>query len=70
MVAAKGLNDPYEYGKSYERWIEDKNALDLLGIRGERQFNLMAVVIFKHLDYCPIELDSALLYKRPLDPNE
>lgn len=46
-VAVIGFNDPYEPGRGFEQWLEEKTKLDLLGDAGVRQFNLMSIAIYK-----------------------
>jgi SAM-dependent methyltransferase len=47
-VSAVGLNDPYDPKQSFKEWLSKKEHLDDLGNCGQRQFNLMAVALYKN----------------------
>ena len=69
-VAAVGFNDPYHPERNYEDWVVEKNKLDFLGDLGERQFNLLCIVIYKP-NYAPLQESlptRARLYRRPPNP--
>ena len=69
-VAVVGFNDPYDPSKEFDKWLEEKTALDVLGDEGVRQFNLMSIVIYK--PGCKPEKESipprAKIFSRPLNP--
>lgn len=69
-IAAIGFNDPYEPNKDYDEWIRDKRILDELGLTGERQFNLMAIAIYKLDDGIEqvVLPPGGKMYKRPANP--
>jgi SAM-dependent methyltransferase len=69
-VAAVGFNDPYAPDRSVEDWLIEKHKLDALGDAGERQFNLMAIAVYKpgH-EPAPEDLPPrARLFRRPPNP--
>lgn len=68
-VAARGFNDPYQPGQTIEEWLKKKDYLDRLGEAGERQFNLMAIVIAKTRDsFSALNKSYSKIYVRPLNP--
>jgi hypothetical protein len=73
-VAAKGFNDPYQANQSFDDWKNRKLELDRLGCEGSRQFNLMAVVIFKDIASlgapCLALPPCGRLYTKPSNPYE
>lgn len=69
-VAAVGFNDPYAPGRPVHEWKAEKQWLDQLGDRGERQFNLMSIAVYKP-GFAPAagELRERIqLYLRPRNP--
>jgi SAM-dependent methyltransferase len=69
-VAAVGFNDPYKIDYQYDEWLQEKKLLDEMGYNGNRQFNLMAIAIYK-TGYEPSLPDlpaQATLYLRPRNP--
>ena len=69
-VAASGFNDPYQPDRPYEEWIVEKRKLDQMGISGLRQFNLMAIAIYKpgfEPNSATFPL-NARVYRRPINP--
>jgi hypothetical protein len=70
-VYAKGFNDPCESNLSFNDWKEKKAYLDRLGESGQRQFNLMAVVMCKNeSDKLSNAGDSYRTYLRPYNQFE
>lgn len=69
-VAAVGFNDPYAPERSVEEWLIEKGKLDALGDAGERQFNLMTIVVYKpgHAPAPEALPPRARLYRRPPNP--
>ena len=69
VVAVRGFNDPYKPERSVEEWLFEKEKLDELGIKGERQFNLISICIFKEIKNVNfdklIENKNIKLYHRP-----
>jgi len=68
-VIARGFNDPYKSPFVLEEYLKEKNYLDDLGFKNERQFNLMMICILKKWDEKIIEkLDPSYDIKtRPLN---
>jgi SAM-dependent methyltransferase len=70
-VGAKGFNDPYAPDRSFEDWLREKQKLDELGSIGERQYNLMAICIFKeNLKFETLKETNLKVYHRPKDKFE
>jgi SAM-dependent methyltransferase len=46
-VAVRGLNDHFVAGMSWEGFKERVEYLDTMGRKGERMFNLVAIIVFK-----------------------
>ena len=69
-VAAVGFNDPYAPERSVEEWLIEKRKLDDLGDAGERQFNLMTIVVYKpgHAPAAEALPPRAHLFRRPPNP--
>lgn len=71
-VAAKGFNDPYSPNRDFMSWKQEKSILDLKGESGERQFNLMAIVVFLDPDTAKqsysLNSDKGRYYWRPTNP--
>lgn len=69
-VAAVGFNDPYAPDRPVEEWKREKLKLDALGDRGERQFNLMAIAMYKP-GFAPVtnRMGNRIhLYRQPTNP--
>jgi hypothetical protein len=71
-VAAMGFNDPYAQNQPFELWKHRKLALDDLGYRGERQFNLMALAVFKDESSAKLAAQQpgsrGRFYRKPINP--
>lgn len=68
-VVAIGFNDPYGGNFQFDQWVKDKEQLDLLGLNGHRQFNLMSIFVEKvnnNIDY-ELALPSFREYRRPVN---
>lgn len=66
LVAAKGFNDPYDPKISIEDWLIKKQKLDDRGQSGERQYNLMAICLFKTIENINLDLlKNCTLYHKP-----
>jgi hypothetical protein len=72
-VSAMGFNDPYDPQQPFDVWLSRKQALDELGHRGERQFNLMALAIFKNEQSAHLaaqqQLPHGRFYWKPVNPH-
>ena len=70
MCAASGFNDPYKSPFNIDEWKEQKEVLDRLGAEGSRQFNLLAIAIYKQpFSQSALEGREGIhVYTRPLNP--
>lgn len=68
-VAVRGFNDPYEPSASFDDWTEKRSYLDALGEAGERQFNLMSILVIKDPAIIDkLKLSDVRIYMRPVNP--
>ncbi|QWD37651.1 class I SAM-dependent methyltransferase [Polynucleobacter paneuropaeus] len=70
-VIAKGFNDPYTYPLDIKKYITDKNALDLMGDKNERPYNLMFICVNKiEYEFSDLETLGYINLTRPINPFE
>ena len=70
-VAAKGFNDPYKPDQSHDEWLASKQYLDSLGEAGQRQNNLIAIIIAKdEKAFSSFNQSICHVYARPLNSFE